>query len=166
MEKGEHPMYRILLPFLIAAAALILVQPVGAAPRTVLKVDGEEGVILRDGYGVPHVFAPSERAVFFGNGYAAAQDRMAQMEKYRRAARGEMAEMVGPSALRSDQETRREGYTDAEREESLRGLEPAVRASLEAYADGVNAFLKDRANDMPPEVRKLGVPIRPWRAID
>ena len=65
----------------------------------------------------------------------------------------------GSPALRSDEETRRESYTDGEREEILRHADPAVGASLEAYADGVNAFLKVRGDDLPPEVRKLGLAV-------
>ncbi len=156
-----HPV--LFLGFLASLAP----TPTGATvSREIVNADGEPVTILRDRYGVPHIFAPSERADYWANGYAIAEDRMAQMEKYRRAARGELAELVGPAALASDEETRREGYSDAEREEVLRGLEPGVRASLDSYADGVNAFLKERGVDLPTEVRKLGVPIRPWRAID
>jgi penicillin G amidase len=129
------------LPLLLSLLCLAATNAPNPDRRD-LNMNGEVVTILRDRFGVPHVFAPSERAVYWGDGYAIAEDRMAQMEKYRRAARGELAELVGPSALRSDEETRREGYTDAEREEILRGLEPAVRAGLEAYADGVNDFLK------------------------
>src|SRR5438552_17566162 len=146
------------LPALLPLAA--------CAAQETMAVDGQTVTILRDRYGVPHIFAASERAAYWANGYAIAEDRMAQMEKYRRAARGELAELVGPTALPSDEERRREGYTEAEREGILRGLDPAVRESLEAYADGVNAFLKARGADLAPEVRKLGVPIRPWRATD
>src|SRR5689334_559136 len=83
--------------------------------------------IVRDGYGVPHVFATSERALYYGNGYAVAQDRLAQMEKYRRTARGEMAELVGPGALAADRETRTNGYSEAEREAQFTRLDPHLQ---------------------------------------
>src|SRR5260370_22945578 len=132
--------------FLLVAcwlAAIPLDASAGSSRETLIAA-GQPVTILRDRYGVPHIFAPTERAAYWANGYAIAEDRMAQMEKYRRAARGELAELVGPSALTSDEETRREGYTDAEREEALRSLDPAVRDSLEAYSAGVNGFLEAR----------------------
>jgi penicillin amidase len=154
------------LPLLTLLASLAVPTPLGSVSSEMLTLDGQPVVVRRDAYGVPHVLAPSERAAYWADGYAIAEDRMAQMEKYRRAARGELAELVGPSALPSDEETRRESYTDSERELMLGQLDPAVRASLEAYADGVNAFLKAREDGLPPEVRRLGVPVRPWRAVD
>jgi len=155
---------RALVVFCVAAA---MQSSVSAASRTILTLEGQEIVVLRDTFGVPHVFAPAERGVYYGNGYVVAQDRMAQMEKYRRAARGEMAELVGPSTVEADTETRREGYTEAEREAQLRALPEPHRAALQAYADGVNAFLAAMEKDgAPAEVKKLGVTIRPWKATD
>src|SRR5438067_5838208 len=161
-SPGESNVLARLLPLL---ASMVIAAPVPAVPEA-LTIDGQPVSIRRDRYGVPHIIASSERAAYWADGYAIAEDRMAQMEKYRRAARGELAELVGSAALRSDEETRRESYTDAEREEMLSHVEPAVRASLEAYAEGVNAFLKARGDDLPAEVKKLGVPIRAWRAVD
>jgi penicillin G amidase len=156
----------VTLPLLTLLTSLVVASPSAGVASEALTMDGQPVTLRRDSYGVPHIIAPSERAAYWADGYAIAEDRMAQMEKYRRAARGELAELVGPSALSSDEETRRESYTDAEREAMLGQLDPEVRASLEAYADGVNAFLKARGDDLPPAVRKLGVPIRPWRAVD
>src|SRR2546421_254099 len=157
-------MKRMLLVLLMAVAALA--RPAEAS-RTVLRVDGQDVVILRDGYGTPHLFAPTERAGFYGNGYAVAQDRLAQMEKYRRAARGELAELVGPSAVEADRETRREGYTEAEREAQIRRLPERLQTALQAYADGVNAYVAEtEKTGAPSEVKKLGIAIRPWKPAD
>jgi penicillin amidase len=176
LRRVNHPqtirLHTVLLCLGLGARLLAAPAPSGeaAAPtrssREIVTVEGQPVTILRDQYGVPHIFAPSEQSVYWADGYAIAEDRLAQMEKFRRAARGELAELVGPRALASDEETRREAYTDAEREEILRGLDPRVTASLQAYADGVNAFLGERGSDLPPELLKLGVKIRPWKAID
>ena len=66
-----------------AAVALlgILASVQMAAAQQVLQLDGEEIRIQRDRFGVPHIFANSERALFYGNGYAIAQDRLWQMER-------------------------------------------------------------------------------------
>jgi penicillin amidase len=132
-----------------------------------LQVDGETVTILRDGYGVPHVFASTDRGVYFGDGYAVAQDRLAQMEKYRRTARGEMAEMAGPAALAADRDARTSGYAEAEREAQFARLNPHLQELLSAYAEGVNAYLRACEKDgFPGEVRKLGISIRPWKVTD
>jgi len=132
-----------------------------------VTVDGQEVRILRDRYGVPHVFAPSARAVYFGNGYAVAEDRLAQLEKYRRAARGELAELVGPGGVSQDREARREGYTEEERERQFQRLSGPLKEALQAYADGINAYLTAcEKTGLPPEAKKLGIPIRPWRVTD
>src|SRR5437870_354533 len=72
-----------LTPLLVG---LLAAAPV-AASQEQLAVDGQTVTIQRDRYGVPHIFAPTERAAYWADGYAIAEDRMAQMEKYRRAAR-------------------------------------------------------------------------------
>src|SRR5215210_8787282 len=82
--------------------------------RQTLTVDGEEVTIMRDDYGVPHIFARTARGVHFGGGFAVAQDRLYQMERYRHDARGQMAEIEGPAALARDQQVRTIGYTEDE----------------------------------------------------
>ena len=132
-----------------------------------LEVEGEQVTILRDRYGVPHVMAGSERAVYFGNGYAIAQDRLAQMEAYRRSARGELAQMAGPGALKSDISTRRTGYTEAERQAQFDAASPIMRMMAERYTAGVNRYLSEiERSGYPGPVKALGVKIRPWRVTD
>jgi penicillin amidase len=149
-------------------AALVLAPGVrGQDGAVTLTVDGDSVTIRRDGYGVPHVSAGTERGLYYGNGYAVAQDRLAQMEKYRRTAKGEMAELVGPRALDADRETRANGYTQAEREAQLAALDSRLQAMLRSYADGVNAFLQQGEKDgLPGEVQKLGVKVAPWQPAD
>src|SRR5262245_60466738 len=83
--------------------------------QQLLRLDGEEIRIQRDRFGVPHIFADSERALFYGNGYAVAQDRLWQMERYRRDGRGEMAE-IDPKALARDRDMRKLGFTERSEE--------------------------------------------------
>jgi acyl-homoserine lactone acylase PvdQ len=89
--------------------------PAALASQQALEIDGERVEILRDSFGVPHIFAKTLRGLFFGNGYAIAQDRLWQMERYRRTARGELAELEGEGAIRQDEDVRRLGYTEEER---------------------------------------------------
>ncbi|HEX30446.1 TPA: hypothetical protein ENG04_10235 [Candidatus Poribacteria bacterium] len=91
--------------------ALLTFTVASAAEEKILNVDGETVRIVRDDFGVPHIFAKTIRGLYFGNGYAVAQDRLVQMEKFRRAAEGRMAEIFGPEALERDKQVRIMGYT-------------------------------------------------------
>jgi penicillin G amidase len=133
-----------------------------------VKVAGLErpAKVLRDTFGVPHVFAKSEHDAYFMVGYLHAQDRLFQMDSSRRQASGTLAELLGPAALESDVPLRTLGLHRAA-VRSLAAISPQSRALLEAYADGVNAWLA--ANPLPSEytaleLTKANVP--PWTALD
>jgi penicillin amidase len=151
---------------------LILLLSAGIAnsqmQRMELTVRGEKVTILRDAYGVPHVFANSLYGLFYGNGYAIAQDRLWQMERYRRQARGELAEMMGPSALEQDRAARIQGYSEEEMERQVRRLPPELQDALQGYVDGVNAWIEEakRTGKLPPGYAEAGIEPRPWRATD
>ena len=158
----------LLIPVIVALGGFALLPARATTGTTTLTVAGDTVEILRDSYGVPHVFARTERGVYFGNGYAVAQDRLAQMEAYRRTARGEMAELTGSNrARRQDEEARREGYTEAEREAQVQALPTPLRDAVQAYADGVNAYIAEiEKSGYPGPVKALGLKIRPWRPTD
>ena len=107
---------RVVLPLLALVAALAVQTSTGAAPPgwTTLNVDGVTARIYRDEWGIPHIFAPTNRALFEAYGYTVAQDRLWQLETYRRAGRGTLAEVFGPAYIEADEVARRDGYTDAE----------------------------------------------------
>ena len=133
----------LLLSVLLAAPAVALglpdlpsVDPV--APDVTIK---------RDAYGVPHVYADDPYALFWGNGYAMAQDRLFQMDVLRHVGKGESARIVGPAQLEMDLATRRELYTDEERTERWNALPEDQREMFQGFADGVNAWIaKTRAD--------------------
>jgi penicillin amidase len=160
--------------FLLLCCAVGVSQPQTENQSVTLNVDGDTVTILRDSYGVPHVFASTRRGLFFGNGYAVAQDRLGQMELYRRTARGEMAELVGSSAVAADRETRLDGYTEAEREAQFARLSPEIKTVFTAYADGVNAYLQALQSGqaaLPDQPANFPVKLNPtdlrlWRVTD
>ena len=126
---------------------------------------GGRATIARDDRGVPHITAASSDDAIFLEGYAMAQDRMWQMDAFRRLAAGELSEVVGKSALESDQDARRwRMQRVAEAQE--RRLTPASRAILAAYARGVNYFLETHRGRMAPEFAVLHYDPRPWRVRD
>jgi penicillin amidase len=96
--------------------------------------------IVRNTSAVPHIFGETDADVFFGLGMAHAQDRLWQMLMLRRTAQGRLSELFGPATAQIDDLLRRldlDRYANA----SVAALEPETLAALEAYADGVNAWI-------------------------
>src|SRR5690349_3187207 len=91
--------------------------------------------ITRDGYGVPNVRAGSAGDAWFGVGYAVAQDRLVELELFRRSTQGRLAEILGKSRLESDIVARRDYYTKQELRKQLNKLPAALRARFDAYTD-------------------------------
>jgi penicillin G amidase len=145
----------------------ILVSVQTATAQRVLQLDGEEIRIQRDRFGVPHVFANSERALFYGNGYAVAQDRLWQMERYRRDGRGEMAE-IDPKALARDRDVRKLGYTETERQQRFDQLTARHQLQIRAYIDGVNAWMTEAAASgrLPEGYSQNRIKPAPFRVTD
>ena len=114
--------------------------------------------------GVPHVIASSAVDLATTLGYLHANDRLVQLELGRRLAAGRLAEVVGPVALPSDRYFRSLGmrrYAAA----MLEAASDETRTLIEAYANGVNAWLRERGSDLPPELRLLGIDPEPWEPI-
>jgi penicillin amidase len=120
--------------------------------------------ILRDRFGVPHIFAQSERDAHFALGFVHAQDRLWQMEMNRRTAAGRLAEALGPRALRADRFLRTLGLRRVA-QANLAHLDDDTRRHLDAYAAGVNAFLGQRPV-LPVEFLMTGTSPEPWQAVD
>ena len=126
--------------------------------------------IRRDERGIPYVEAQNDEDLFFGQGYATAQDRLWQMDLFRRTARGELAEVLtaGPnnSALEQDKLHRTYGFSQAA-EAEVAAASPRTRTMLEAYARGVNAYAASLdPKSMPPEFQILQYSFRPWTPAD
>lgn len=119
--------------------------------------------VMRDAHGVPHVFAGSMDDAARALGYLQAGDRMFQMEILRRVGQGRMAEIRGADLLPVDKFIRTLGlYREAE--SSFSALSPWAQKRLEAYAEGVNAYL--RSHPLPPEFLLAGDRPEPWKPAD
>src|SRR6185437_16138574 len=121
--------------------------------------------ILRDGHGMPHIFAAAVPDLYFGLGYALAQDRLWQLDYYRRRAQGTLAEVLGRPGLASDREARTLGFARIAQEELAR-LPRATLDVVQAYADGVNAAVAQTAGRLPIEFDVLGYRPAPWSPLD
>ena len=129
-----------------AFLAALLAVPLVAAGQTATDVtltasDGNTVAIDRDDYGVPHITADTEAAVFFGQGFATAQDRLFQLETFWRTATGRLAELQGSAALAQDQGIRTVYYTPAERAAQFTQLTPRLQTMISSYVDGINAYI-------------------------
>lgn len=124
--------------------------------------------IRYDRRGVPHIFAATELDAMRALGWASARDRLFQMEAQTRAAGGRTSEWAGARAVESDREMRRLGIAAAA-ERQLAGFAPGspARALLDAYADGVNAWIDGMSpGDWPIEYRLLGARPERWSPVN
>ncbi|TMC01358.1 MAG: penicillin acylase family protein [Chloroflexi bacterium] len=121
--------------------------------------------VLRDTYGVPHIFATDTHDLFFAQGYVTAQDRLWQMDIYRRAAEGRLAEVLGEPGLESDRFMRTLGLGRAAQLD-LGMISNETRGFLEAYMEGVNKFLQQHGESLPVEFTILGYRPEPWTVLD
>ncbi len=136
------------------------------------RIEGEMGAkgvvasveILRDGEGVPHIYAKSERDGWFAMGYVHAQDRLWQMEFQRRVAQGRLCEFLGERAFETDKLMRTLGFARLS-ERIAAKLDRETAANLEAYSAGINAFLAERPV-LPVEFQVFRIEPEPWKPAD
>jgi penicillin G amidase len=121
--------------------------------------------VRRDAHGVPHIEAANENDLFFAQGYVTAQDRLWQMDAFRRNANGELAEILGPSLVRHDRTQRVLQYRNTA-QRIYTNLSPADRARLDDYARGVNLFIAQHQDSLPAEFKLLFYRPRPWSGVD
>jgi penicillin amidase len=124
----------------------------------------DEVTVIRDRWGVPHIYAESLSDLFFAQGYVHAQDRLWQMELNRRIGSGRLAEIFGEMALDADRFIRTVGFRRAA-EADLEIMDEETRSALEAYAAGVNAFL-DAQQPLTLEFTILRFKPQPWSLLD
>jgi len=109
---------------------------------------------------VPHIRAASVEDLAEAQGYVMAQDRLWQMDLLRRAARGQLSEILGPKTLLIDKEFRTNGFARAaDRDAAL--LDPESRKMMEAIARGVNQFIEQHKKNLPLEFSLLRYEPRP-----
>src|SRR5208337_893541 len=121
--------------------------------------------VWHDAYGVPHIFASSLDDAARALGYLHASERLFQMEIQRRVGQGRMAEIQGADLLGVDKFIRTLGFY-REAESSFSALSPWAQKRLQAYADGVNAFLDSHQSALPPEFLIVGDAPEPWKPAD
>ena len=122
--------------------------------------------VRRDAHGVPHIEAATQDDLFIAQGYVTAQDRLWQMDAFRRNANGELAEIMGPSLVRARQGAARVPVQAIPRSAFTTNLPPADRARLDDYARGVNLFIEQHQDSLPAEFQLLHYRPQPWTGVD
>jgi penicillin G amidase len=131
-----------------------------------IQLDGLEGQVRvrRDRWGVPHVEAGSAADIWFAEGFCHGQDRLWQLDFYRRVVSGRVAEMAGEDGLPIDRLMRTLGIRRTAEHEAAT-LDPELLALLERFCEGVNAAAAS-ARALPFEMQLLRLTWKPWRPVD
>lgn len=121
--------------------------------------------VLRDRWGVPHIYAKNADDLFFAQGFVAAQDRLFQLDMWRRLGQGEMAEILGPEALEGDRFARLVRYRgDMEAEWS--SYAPDTKAIATAFTRGINGCIDHLGDKLPIEFQILKFKPKKWQPED
>jgi penicillin amidase len=182
-------MWRLIRGLLVFVLVLLLLVAAGAGAgylfltrRAFPQTDGTVSVstvkspitIIRDTNGIPHIYAGNVHDLFFAQGYVHAQDRLWQMEIGRRGVAGRTSELSpSQSNLEQDKFVRTLGWRRAAQAD-YDSLDDQGKEILQAYADGVNAFITTHDNNLPIEFTVVGAfgsqglnyRPEPWTPID
>jgi penicillin amidase len=142
------------------------------ARESLSQIDGELKVpglraevrVIRDRWGVPHIYAQSTDDLFMAQGYVMAQDRLWQMEMWRRQREGRLAEILGPAAVSRDRNARLLKYRGPMDDREWQSYHPEGKLIFTAFAAGVNAFIAARTGNLPVEFKVIGIKPEPWSA--
>ncbi len=144
------------LPFLFAAIGSLLLSDL----QFCIGGAAEEAALYRDGFGIPHVYAPTLETAAFAVGYAQAEDRLEELLKNYRRANGTMSEVFGPGNYRNDMISCIFRHEEISREKYGQ-VSPKVRAVIEAYQAGINYFMKEHPDQVPVWAQE----IHPWDVV-
>ncbi|MGA2981048.1 MAG: penicillin acylase family protein [Terriglobales bacterium] len=174
--RQRNPALRILY-YAVCTLLVALIAAVwwlyGIARSPLPQLDGSVTVpgisskirVVRDEQGVPTIEAATLEDLFFAQGYVTAQDRLWQMDMMRRAAAGELSEVIGADTVQMDRQERILGLRLAA-EASEKNISARDRAYFDAYARGINAFIDSHRDRLSLEFRLLKYTPRPWTVTD
>ncbi|MBC8088255.1 MAG: penicillin acylase family protein [Phycisphaerae bacterium] len=120
--------------------------------------------VVRDRFGVPHIYARNIDDLFFAQGFVQAQDRLWQMEMYRRTFEGTLSEIMGPSYVAHDKLSRLLKFRGPFDDKEWKSYHPEGRRIFDAFAAGVNAFIVNAGDKLPVEFRLTGIKPQKWTA--
>ncbi|KAA6458261.1 penicillin acylase family protein [Acidobacteria bacterium AB60] len=161
----------LLLAVICAAAGVLWLRSVTKA--SLPQLDGDPHIsglsapvmVRRDAHGVPHIQAATQDDLFVAQGYVTAQDRLWQMDSFRRNANGDLAEVLGSRLILHDKVKRVMGFRRIA-QRMYAHLSPEQRRYFDDYARGVNLFIEQHQDSLPEEFRILGYKPKPWSGAD
>lgn len=168
LRRGAIALACLLLLLVVLAGAGVWWLRTGVPSESgTVALDGLSGPvrIYRDGHGIPTIFARSDGDAYFALGWLHAQDRLWQMELQRRVGAGRLSELIGAGGLKLDKLMRTLGFYRLA-EADVAAQPPEMRAALDRYAAGVNAWIDGHAGALPPEFALLWTRPEPWRPAD
>lgn len=132
-----------------------------------LNAPGLQGSVevLRDRWGIPHIYAQNSDDLFFAQGFVASQDRLFQLDMWRRIGLGETAELLGEEAIEADRFARLLLYR-GDMEAEWRSYSPDTHQIATAFTQGINACIDHLGNRLPIEFQLLGYSPKRWRPTD
>ena len=170
-------------PARFALVALVVLAAACAAPspsdsleelarQALAQIDGELDLpglrepveVIRDEWGIPHIYARNDDDLFLAQGYVMAQDRLWQMEMWRRWHEGRLSEVFGPEAFDYDRRTRLLMFRGPWDKSEWTSYHPEAERIFTAYANGVNAYIEQHRENLPVEFQLTGVEPDPWTA--
>ncbi|MHB9148628.1 MAG: penicillin acylase family protein [Thermoleophilia bacterium] len=179
-SRGHRIFARILavaVTVLVVGAVLAVLLGIYTVRRSFPESDGRitlpgleaEVTVYRDEYAIPQIYAASQHDLFMAQGYIHAQERFWQMDVWRHIGAGRLSEMFGESQLDTDRFLRTLGWARVVQDE-LAGIDAESLAALQAYADGVNAYLEQHPSNSSVGLEyavlgltNRGYTIEPWR---
>ncbi|MBI5034050.1 MAG: penicillin acylase family protein [Chloroflexi bacterium] len=167
---------RILQVFVIVIVLLVVVGGVGGywfITKSLPQINGTLQVaglkskveIVRDPMGIPHIYADNVDDLFFAEGYVQAQDRLWQMEYNRRIGHGTLSDIFGATTIKTDRFLRTIGLDRSARADYA-AMSEADKRPLQAFANGVNAFIDSHLGNLPLEFTILGFKPAHWEPVD
>jgi penicillin amidase len=153
---------------IVAIAGLIFLAGIkrGAIPQykgeLIATGLGSEVTVYRDQRGIPHIYAGNEHDLYFTVGYVMAQERLWFMDLIRRVTTGRLSEVMGVQLVETDKFLRCLEMT-VKSKKVLSNEDPQVLSYMQAYVDGVNAYIAAAGKKLPPEFRILGYKPEPWK---
>ena len=145
----------------------LLISLLSCSPTKTLKLN-DKVEVLRDKFGINHIYANNQRDLFYMQGYLAARDRLFQFEIWRRQATGTVSEIFGESELERDIGTRLFMFRGDIKEE-LNHYHDDGYEIITSYTDGINAYISEVRNNpesLPIEFKILGIKPEIWTPAD
>lgn len=154
----------ICLIIVLTSTYVIFSQPKRSGELKLANLKDKVSIFF-DSHGRPHVYAKNLHDLAFTQGYLTAQDRLFQIDITRRAAKGELAEILGKRGLPRDKFVRNIGLLESA-EEELSGSNKETLEILNCYSEGITAYIEGHKKNLPLEFRVLNYKPKPWKPID